>query len=98
MQSVVLPEKLSRIEMCTFGSCYRLSAVEVGDSLTSIGWVAFSDCYTLKAFCIPDSVEFIEVDAFKNCHNIVLQIENNAYVQAYAQENHIPYLCQAFET
>ena len=58
------------IDKCAFGSCVKLSEIEMDDSVEIIGDSAFNNCYKLKEFVCPDYLETIDKDAFYNCVNL----------------------------
>ena len=51
----------------TFRSCYRLTSIDIPDSVTSIGYYAFYECIGLTSVTIPNNVTSIGYDAFYDC-------------------------------
>ena len=64
IESVVLPDKLQRINYNTFYKCSRLSEVKLPSTLKSIETAAFKECTSLQELRIPSSMEKIASDAF----------------------------------
>lgn len=63
--------------------------------MTSIGASAFYNCRSLTSVTIPKSVTSIGENAFSGCDNLVLQVKEGSYAQAYAQENKFKYIVEA---
>ena len=67
LQSVSIPDTVTRIGDWTFRNCSSLRSVSIPDSVTSIGDNAFGDCSSLKSIMLPDSVTSIGHCAFIDC-------------------------------
>lgn len=67
LQSIVLPESLSKIPDETFQSCDKLEYISIPESIVSIGEEAFDWCKSLKRIYIPESVTTVGERAFREC-------------------------------
>lgn len=67
LQSVSLPESVTRIEAEAFGGCTSLKSVSLPSSLESIGNGAFASCKSLESADLPDSLEIMEDSIFNGC-------------------------------
>lgn len=64
VESVILPDSISRIESYTFHKCSKLKDITFGNNLNYIGDYAFEDCINLKRVVLPQSVRTIDSNAF----------------------------------
>ena len=64
VESVILPDSISRIESHAFYGCRKLKDITFGNSLNYIGNSAFEDCINLKRVALPQSVRTIDSNAF----------------------------------
>ena len=48
LDSIVIPNRMTRIEIGTFKGCTALSSIEIPENITQIGNYAFYDCIGLK--------------------------------------------------
>ncbi len=67
IESVILPEGITKIGDGAFSGCKNLKAVVLKSGITSIGWDAFSNCSKLTEIALPDSVVSIGGFAFSGC-------------------------------
>ena len=67
LQSITLPDTVTRIGFAAFEGCEGLKSITLPDSVTSIGDSAFYGCTSLTSITIPDSVTSIGSSAFQNC-------------------------------
>ena len=70
LQSINIPNSVTRIGISAFGSCESLQSINIPDSVTSIGRYAFGNCWSLQSINIPDSVTSIEPAAFHWCKSL----------------------------
>lgn len=70
LNSVVLPNTITKIPLQAFNACSALSSVKLGDSVTTIGPASFSDCTSLRTIELPDCVSAINATAFKGCSSL----------------------------
>ena len=72
-----------------FITCYNLTSVVIGDSVTSIGERAFITCYNLTSVVIGDSVTSIGSYAFCNCSSLTSVVIGDSVtsIGAYAFED-----------
>ena len=80
LQSVTIPNYVTKIGDSAFWSCKSLQSVTIPNSVTSIGDEAFSNCESLQSITIPISVRNIGNNAFRGC-NICFFICNSTYFQ-----------------
>ena len=70
LQSVTIPNSVTRIGDEAFRGCSSLQSVTIPDSVTSIGDEAFWGCSSLQSVTIPDSVTCIGNFAFAGCSSL----------------------------
>lgn len=64
LESINIPDNITKIGQNTFAKCDALKDVTLPDTLTSIGKNAFVNCGSLENITIPKSVSTIEEGAF----------------------------------
>ncbi len=67
LTEVVIPDSVTRIDICAFSGCTGLTEVLIGSGVTRIGVGAFCGCTGLTEVVIPDSVATIGDGAFFGC-------------------------------
>lgn len=72
IESIEIPDNITRIGKHAFEECKNLKNVQLSDSLKTIDQAAFRDCTNLKGLVLPDSLTVIGAEAFKGCDNIVI--------------------------
>ena len=70
INSIVIEDGVTSIEVRAFKDCTALTSVTIGNSVTSIGSSAFSGCSGLTSVTIPNSVKSIERNAFDGCSGL----------------------------
>ena len=70
LQSVTIPNSVTKIGYEAFSWCEYLQSVTIPNSVTSIGYEAFSWCYSLQSVTIPNSVTSIGDGAFYSCYSL----------------------------
>ena len=72
LQSVTLPNTLTRIGDYAFYFCYRITSIIIPSSVISIGEYSFNMCYGLNSITFePNSkLQTIEAHAFDNCFGL----------------------------
>lgn len=65
IETIILPDTIRKIGQWAFGSCGKLSHVELNEGLEYIDGAAFAGCKSLKELYIPEScfLEFLSDDA-----------------------------------
>ena len=61
---------VSRVLVIMLSGRYRLTNINIPDSVKSIGLKAFEHCESLTAITIPDSVTNIQCEAFSCCFSL----------------------------
>lgn len=67
INSIVLPEGLTKISDGLLDNCESLKSVVIPNSVTEIGFSAFSGCSSLTEVTLPDNVTEIGKGAFVGC-------------------------------
>jgi len=67
IRSIVLPEGLGNVGALAFYDCYRLTTVDIPDSVKSIGDFAFASSENVQLLDLGTAVQNISRDAFHGC-------------------------------
>lgn len=88
LESVSLPNGLTRIDWYAFNGCTKISKIIIPETVTDIGRNAFEGCSTMSEIDIPDNVTYIQEETFKGCANLtsVLLPVNLRYINVRAFE------------
>ena len=70
LQSITIPNSVTKIGDEAFCACESLQSVTIPNSVTSIGDGAFSRCGSLQSITIPNSVKSIGDRAFYSCESL----------------------------
>ncbi len=70
LESIVIPDTVTKIGDNAFRDCANLKNIKLSESLTEIGSMAFSYCSSLETIKIPDSVTVIYSGAFGQCTSL----------------------------
>ncbi len=70
LQTVTLPDSLTKIPERAFKGNHLLETVKFGNGLTTIGAEAFAECTSLKNITLPESLTSIETSAFSECSSL----------------------------
>lgn len=82
MESLVIPNSVTKIGSGAFNNCWYLERVVIPDTITRFEEFTFSDCYSLKHIFIPASVTEIENNVFDGCgclSSMVVAEDNPVY-------------------
>ncbi len=67
LQSVIIPDSITKIGAYAFSRCTELKSVSFPESVQEIGEYAFSGCIALQSIAIPDGVKAIRDGTFASC-------------------------------
>lgn len=70
LNTVLLPEKLERIEEKAFKDCLKLKGIGIPNSVLSIGSYAFESCFELDEFIVSNTIQNVGNDIFKDCKKL----------------------------
>jgi hypothetical protein len=70
LSSIILPEKIDKLENSAFQGCSSLTEINIPNSVRTIGNSAFKGCIRLELITIPSSVNSIEKSAFSGCSGL----------------------------
>ena len=71
LNSIILPNEVTRIGNGAFSGCNNLSSINISDGVTSIGESAFYGCGSLDSIVLPESLTSISESAFRICSGLV---------------------------
>ena len=71
LNSIILPNEVTRIGNGAFSKCYSLSSINIPDGVTSIEGSAFSGCWSLSSIELSASLTSIGEFAFDSCSKLV---------------------------
>ena len=95
LQSVTIPNSVTKIGDRAFSACFSLQSVTIPNSVTKIGDGAFCGCESLQSVTIPNSVTSIGDGAFSDCEslknvtipNSVTSIEDHTFSLCYSLQS-----------
>ena len=70
LESVTLPEDMTKIPLGMFGACIGLKTIHLPSALEEIDAAAFMNCTALTSVDIPDTVKLIGYQAFAFCTSL----------------------------
>lgn len=70
VESVTIPNTITRIDDQAFGACKKLESIEIPDSVTSMSSSIFSDCTALKTVKLSNNITSIPSNLFNNCTSL----------------------------
>lgn len=70
LESVVLPDSITRIGASAFEDCTKLKSIEIPAGVTEIGDSAFRNCQSLKAIKIPSNLKTVNKFVFSDCDSL----------------------------
>jgi hypothetical protein len=86
LTSVTFGRGVTELPPAILRNCRVLTSVTLPDTLAVIGDFAFEGCIMLENLYIPASVTEIGHDAFMTCERLTLDVSDNEYAAAYAEE------------
>ena len=84
LQSVVIPEGVTRIDDNAFQSCHRLETVILPETVTRIGHCAFEDCVQLKSVYFSGEIPDMGNYVFSGAEQVILFDRNGKEVSLEA--------------
>ena len=82
LETIVLPDRLMRIQPHAFYGCLSLSSVSLPSTLERIELKAFAECKSLTSLTIPDNVTTIEDGTFMGSSNFSeIKFSRNSRIQ-----------------
>ena len=70
IETVVIPDSVTKIMNNAFAWCENLRSVTLPDSLRRLGAYAFASCHSLESIVIPEGVEIISSYTFNTCTSL----------------------------
>ena len=70
LQSIYVPENITRIDGSAFKGCASLQSIYIPESVTSIGGGVFEGCSSLQLINIPNSITSIGEYVFRECSSL----------------------------
>ena len=98
VKSVTFEEgsKLEKIGAAAFLYLIYITDVEIPDTVTLIGNLSFAYCSRLVNVYVPQNVTLIYPQTFKKSANVVLNVAEGTYAEAYAITNSMSYETREF--
>ncbi len=78
LQALQIPDSVTRVGKCAFGSNYSLTGVTLGRGLTELAGGMFADCISLKNIQIPSGIRTIGPKAFCSSGLTAVTFETNS--------------------
>lgn len=92
IKSITIPNSVTSIGGRAFTGCSSLTLIVIPNGVTSLGNDTFQGCGHLTMVVIPNSVTSLGLDVFTGCKNVTIHGVAGSYVQAYAEQNDIPFV------
>ena len=70
LESIILPDRLSKIGDYTFAGCKKIKNIIVPNSVQTVGKYAFNGCSDLSSAMFPNTITEIAYGMFKNCSSL----------------------------
>ena len=72
VENVIIPEGITKIDMCAFSGCETLKSIKIPSTVTIIDYGAFTNCKNLEEIIIADNSKLTEIGviAFQNCEKL----------------------------
>ena len=90
IESVKIPDTVTKIDSCTFFHCYSLVSVDLGNGVTILEDQAFYDCSNLTSINLNENIKKIGYAAFYGCPSLSMELslgDNMEYIGDYAFYN-----------
>ena len=69
IESIAIPDNITRIGKGAFKDCKKLKNIDLGNSVKSLDAEAFMGCTGLSRVFLPDSLTILGANAFADCNN-----------------------------
>lgn len=92
LESISIPQNVTKIQCWTFESCESLKTVQLSESITNIFDGAFQNCYSLERIDIYEKCSYIAENAFEGCNKLTIYGIKGSYAEKYAKEHSIPFV------
>lgn len=98
IESIVIPDSVTKIEMNAFITCYSLKSVKMSSNVTEIGSSAFAGDKALESLTLPTSVTKIGGQAFNECTSIkeltipegVEALDSSTFIKMHLEKLYLP--------
>jgi len=95
LESVSLPNSVTRVQYRAFACCAALESIDLPDSVSSMGDYVFSECLSLENVKLPNGLTSVVYGTFDNCISLqdidlpdsVTSISYNAFSNCRALKN-----------
>lgn len=92
---IVIAEGLEEAGYLTFGNCFNVREIILGDDVTRLGEFAFGVCTALERIYIPsDTMEEIHEYAFFDSKNVTIYGKAGSDIETFANEQGIPFVAE----
>ena len=75
LDSITIPDHITKIGKQAFYDCKKLTSVKIGEGVSTIGDYAFAGCTNLKQVFLPNSVRILGKEVFRGCDNTIIYAE-----------------------
>ena len=75
LDSITIPDHITKIGKQAFYNCKKLTSVKIGEAVSTISDYAFSGCTNLRQVFLPNSVRILGKEVFKGCDNTIIYAE-----------------------
>lgn len=93
IESIVIPDGITRIQANAFTDCTNLKNVDLGNTVKSIDKGAFAGCKSIKQLFLPDSVTVLGPAVFDDCdpNLVIVANKRTGANRLKCKQNEIPW-------